>query len=477
MSRIKYILTLFILMIASQLSAQIGQETRFDRELRSNDDQALRAFVESKENIDVKKKSQNLDISGDVRLFWQNVREKGLSLYGTSSSIDSSDSIHENYRNFRGGDHVGTDRLPLSTNIFDVEFNLKFKYNYKKSWAMAHLQFDNPAGAKASVRCRETAAIFNRSGSHILSEDERNTRRNLKGSGAGAGIYLKKAYAGYNVYADGDERFDIEVGRRKLNDVFISEIQFSNYFDGLLFKYAQSLGKFASFYWNLGGFVIDQRVNHFGYVTEFGFLDIYDTGLDLRYSFISWNKNGKNRCLIRNAYGTQFQNSQFTLTYLITPTIGCYELPVELYSGLVINHAAEKNKFTHGKKENLGWYAGVYIGNSDKEGDWSIDIEYAVVQAQAVPDPDVASIGRGNIFNEFIYDVVLLDGLDSGSDYYEFIPRRGNGNFIGWKFEYLYLLTDNLSLDVIYQWSRAKNPRIGGHHNYYDFNIEVIYAF
>jgi hypothetical protein len=36
---------------------------------------------------------------------------------------------------------------------------------------------------------------------------------------------------GYTLYADGQHRWNLEIGRRKLNDIFESEIQFSNRFD------------------------------------------------------------------------------------------------------------------------------------------------------------------------------------------------------------------------------------------------------
>lgn len=475
MKRVNYLIFFFVftLFAIKDVSAQIGQETSFDRQLRSIDDQPLREFVESKENIDVKQKANNLDISGDVRFYWQNLQEKGESLYeNISSSGDNQNSsrTHEKYRAFRGGNHVDREGLPLGKNIFDVEFNLKMKYSYKKSWAMAHIQLDNPAGSRASVRCKEEFPIFNESGSKVVERKSRNTRRNLKGSGLAAAINLKRAYIGYNVWADGKHRVDIELGRRKFDDIFLSEIQFGNRFDGILLKYATAFDEIADFYWNTGAFVIDQRVNHFGYVTELGLLNIGDYGIDLRYSFVNWSKYGRNRCFYRNPEGTDFANSQISFSYKITPEFFCTEVPVEFYGGFLVNHAAKATRFTKNKKENLGWYGGIYLGQVIKEGDWAIDIEYVVVQAQAVPDADISSIGRGNIFNEGLFDE--MDDLGSLD-----IPRRGNGNFYGWRLNYLYALTDNLTADFVYQWSQAQNRRIGGTHSYHDFEMEVIYAF
>ncbi len=281
------------------------------------------------------------------------------------------------------------------------------------------------------------------------------------------------------------------MGRRKLDDIFESEIEFSNRFDGILLKYATALGDFSDFYWNVGTFVIDEHVNHFGYATEFGFLDIYDTGLDLRYSFIDWTKRGRNRCFIRHPIGASFQVSQISFSYTINPTFGCdKKMPIEFYGGFLVNHAAKSTLFTHHKKKNLGWYAGVYIGNVDKKGDWALDLEYIAVQAQAVSDYDVGSIGRGNILDELLTDIFdetfpytneeisFEDPYSVPSSYIVgYFPRRGNANFQGWRAEFLYAITDNLSLDMIYEFSKEEDRRIGGKHRYSDFEVEIVYAF
>lgn len=484
----------------------IGQETSFGRQLNTRDDQPVREFVESKENIDVREKAQNLEISGDVRFEWRSIREKGVVLFVNPYSVSYNDSgqisksdFHQNYRALRGGDHVDIRGIPLSTNDFDVEFNLKFKYTYKDAWASAHLQFDNPAGIRGRNDCFGTFAVFNRDGSEVEDFVSRDSRFALKGSGEGSLITLKRAYIGYNILADGKHRLDIEMGRRKLNDVFDSEVEFTNRFDGILLKYAAAVEDVFDWYWNTGVFVIDERVNHFGWVTEIGLLDIYETGLDVKYSFIDWEKRGKNRCFIHNPLGARFQNSQISLSYTFSPVTikdnkgKDKDLPVELYGGFLVNHAAKKTVFTNWKRKNLAWYAGVYIGNVDQKGDWSVDIEYVVVQAFAVPEYDVGSIGRGNILDENLLDI--LDEsfpCNTGTPYYGdsylsssfpssnivgYFPRRGNTNFIGWRFEFLYAITDNFSIDAIYEFSREEDRDIGGPHYYADFEIEAIYAF
>lgn len=495
----KYLIPFFIAGYSTTaLYAQnFGQETAFDRQLRSNDDQPLREFVESKENIDIREKSKNLEISGDVRFEWRNIQEKGIALYkGDESSGDDEygygekedrESSHKNfketYRYLRGGNHVDQRGIPISVNDFDVEFNLKIKYTYKDAWAKAHLQFDNPCGIRGRNDCFGEFAVFNKDGTEVVEKIRRDNRFSEKGSGDGFAVNLKRAYIGYNIYADGVHRLDIEAGRQKLNDIFDSEVQFSGRFDGILLRFASAVEDKFDWYITGGGFVIDERVNHFGWAAEIGFLDIYDTGFDVKYSFIDWMKKGKNRCFIWNPIGTKFQDSQITLTYTFSQCVAGMEIPFELYSGFLVNHAAKKNVFTAGKKKNLAWYAGVYIGNVDKKGDWSVDIEYIGVQAQAVSEYDVGSIGRGNVLDENNVDILNEtfphhhSSSIPSSGIVGYFPRRGNTNFIGWRCEFLYAITDNLSIDIAYEASREEDRRIGGKHHYRDFEIEAIYAF
>lgn len=496
MKLFKYLLPFIIIgsTIPAVYAQRFGQETAFDRTLRTRDDQPVREFIESKENIDVREKSKNLEISGDVRFEWCSIQEKGIALYETEEEEYGGEygeekvpakRLRENYRYLRGGNHVDHKGIPISVNDFDVEFNLKIKYIYENSWAKAHLQFDNPCGIRGRNDCFGESPVFNKNGSRVNGKVPRDSRFAMKGSGDAFAVNLKRAYIGYNPYADGAHRLDIELGRQKLNDIFESEVQFSSRFDGALMRFASSYDEVFDWYVTGAGFVLDERVNYFGWAVEFGLIDICDTGFDVRYNFIDWVKRGKNRCFIDNPLGTKFQNSQISLTYTFSQCMFGKEIPIELYGGFLVNHAAKKTVFTHNKKKNLAWYSGVYIGNVDKKGDWSIDIEYIAVQAQAVSDYDVGSIGRGNIYDESSLDIldekfVHENSSSSGkpsSGIIGYYPRRGNANFVGGRFEFLYAITDNLSIDLSCQYSQQEDRRIGGPHRYRDFEIEAIYAF
>lgn len=487
----------YLVLLALGLTTQTfgQQETGFERQVDNRDDTAVREFVESKENIDVREKSSNLEISGDVRFVWQNKHESGRVLFVQKSSDSDiimpipKSRLHQETRSLRGGDHVNRDNIPISYNDFNVKFNLKVKYDFDKTWAMGHLQFNNQAGIAATTDCEGKFPVFNASGSRVVDNININRRFVGHGSGVGSGINLKRAYIGHNLYADGKHRLDLEIGRRQLDDIFMSEIQFDNYFDGVLFEYAGEIDKVSDWYFKAGVFIVDQRVDHFGWATEIGFLHLFDTLWDVRYSFIDWRKDGFTRCFVNDPEGTRYQISQVTLGYQITPKIFKYDVPMELYGAFLINTAAHKNKFTYGKRANLGWYFDLYAGNVVKKGDWSFEFIYAVVQAQAVPDFDVAGMTRGNILNnkqqDFAPGSFSLSTSDfsnpssslSPSDIKGYFVGQGNANYQGCLFDFLYAVTDNFSIDLSYEFSTAFDKHIGGSHNYHNLEFEFLYAF
>lgn len=432
MKLFKYLLPLIVAVgFASNAFATLDQDgSRFLEELNERDWEKLYDFINTKRTIDLAEKDTNLTISGDVRTEWRHLNEKGVfPPTGHVQRLRGSGTFDPNKNN-----------LPISRNDFDIEFNLRFDYVCDRAWAVAHVQYDNSAGVDDNGKSCE--------------EDPKG----YHGSGFCDDLCLKKAYWGYNLCCDGSSRFDIEVGRRNLYNVFDSKIQFLSRFDGILLKYTDSWECVADLYLYWAGFVVDERVNHFAWVTEFGFLNIADTGFDFKYSFIDWAKRGRNRCLERNPIGMRFRISQFTFVYHFDPEILC--VPAKLYGAFLWNHNNNRNHLTHGKRENLGWYVGFTVGEVVEEGDWAFDLQYQVVQAEAIPDDDVSGIGRGNVLNESFTQV-----------------GRGNTNYKGWRLEGLYALTDNLTIDSILEWSRQETKSIGGRHHYSKFEVEAIYAF
>lgn len=452
----KYLLSLALAIsfLANIAHADEQDHTRFEEELNERDFDALRDFLKAKRALDVDERACTLSLSGDVRTEWRNLNETCCG------------------ERLRGGDSTDVSGFkPISRNDFDIEFNLYFNYVYDRTWAVAQVRYDNSAGVDDNGHpCFDNDDEDNEACNSCCKDKARRCigdREGYHGSGACDDLCLKKAYMGYNFYESDCARFDVELGRRgNLYSVFDSNIQFLSRFDGLLLKYDTQCECFADMFIHAAGFVVDERVNHFAWITEFGFLDIFDSDVDFKYSFIDWEKHGKNRCFVHNPRGFRFLNSQFTLAYNINPDwIG---VPIKLYGAFLINHAAHRifeddvdGEFGHRTRANIGWYTGILIGRVRKEGDWALEVQYQYVEAQAMPDDDAAGITRGNVLDES----------------FTTCSRRGNTNYKGVKIEGLYAVTDNITLDSIVEWSKAANKHIGGRHTYSKFELEAIYAF
>lgn len=449
MNFLRHILSLAIVALAFSATANAEcNNSSARRQTINRDFKAVQEYVNSKRTIPVEEKSCNLSIAGDVRFDWASIIERfnggraRNGRYGTTNAWQVSP-----YQV-----NLAPPGIPYTTNEFDVQFNLYLDYKCDRAWAVVWVQYDNGAGIAPTRSCATDP-------------------QGLKGSGCCDGLCLRKAYMGYNLYADGSSRFDIEVGRRPLFTLFDSRIQFQSRFDGVVLKYNRNLNCWGDYYLYIGGFVIDERANHFGAVGETGVLNIYDTGLDFRYSYIDWKSllaHDVNRCGIGNPAGVQFRVNQFLLAYNFNPDYLC--MPAQIYGAFLWNAAAKPLTSTldptaAAKRANVGWYAGFIIGEVCREGDWSLDINYQYVQAQAIPGRDVSGIGRGgnNIYNDTLYGA-----NEAQLDY---------TNYQGWRFEALYALTDNLSLDTSLEFSSQIDEIFGGTNSYSKFQLEAIYAF
>lgn len=490
------VLTLGITSVAfgDPVFINVQDGSRFEEELNERDWEALHEFVNTKRTIDVKEKAKNLTITGDVRFEWRHLYEEvnGHRLRGRNATTLGKpnarpDSILETEDEIIQDPTLLAEYgapLPISRNDFDIECNLWFDYVCGRTWAVAQLQFDNSSG----VDDEEDSCAVDPEGYH--------------GSGKCNDICLKRAYFGYNLYScDSGGRLDLEVGRRRLYNIFDSKIEFLSRFDGILLKYSSKWEMIADWYFQLAGFVVDERVDQFAWATEMGILNIMDSGFDFKYSLIDWQKFGTNRCLrhadeensddpfknpllcpvlrrhncyTRNPRGFKYVVSQFLVYYHLNPEWLCK--PAYLYGAFLINHAQpktllerERRHHKHHKhhkdffsvRANMGWYLGFNIGEVVKEGDWAFNIEYQVVQAFAIPDGDVAGISNGNVLDNSITARF----------------HRGNTNYEGWRLEGLYAVTDNLTLDSIIEWTREYDKKIGGRHHYSKFELEAIYAF
>lgn len=444
--------------VAATMNAQDMNPGRYDSEINERDSDVLRDFLDQKKMIDFVKDGAEITIDADIHAEWRNMNETldGKKLRGRGATTVSLG----NYVGANGEVYPVGSVLPVAHNDFDAEFNLHFTYDTKRTWAVAHLQFDNSMGVDDSgIVCK-----IDPHGWH--------------GSGNVQDIALKQAYIGYQVYKDDDNLFEIEIGRRgNIYKIFDSEIQFLSRCDGIVLRYNgkwQNVGEVCA---RMIGFVVDERVKQFAYGAEVALEGVAGTGLDVKYSLIDWRFNRKNRCF-KTPWAFDFLVSQLTFVYNFKPS--CYTLyqPLKVFAAAACNHAANKRGFRVNKKEtnaagflvveadpsmgrkNWGWYAGFTLGDINKEGDWSFEAMFQWVEAKAVPDRDASGIGNGNVLGETFTQI-----------------GRGNTNFWGAKFEGLYALTDELTLDTIVEFSHSIDPDIAGRHTYSKFELEAVYAF
>lgn len=429
---------------AAAVNADEQDGSRFEEELNERDFDALREYLKSRRTLDIESSTSSLNISGNVRTEWRHLNETCKD------------------QRLRGHGCVDFAGRPVSRNDFDIEFNLRFDYICGDTWATAQMRYDNSAGVDDNGHpCIKNQDFDPKDCCRKQAGQCIGDKHGFHGSGSCDDLCLKKAFFGYELYSDCSSSCYFELGRRgNLYDVFDSNIQFLSRFDGLLLKYERSWENVTDWYIQAAGFLVDERVNHFAWVTEIGFLNIADMGIDFKYSIIDWEKHGINRCFVRNPAGFRFINSQFTTYYHLKPDV--IGKKAKLYAAFLVNHAARKlHVHNRGKYQNIAWYAGIYLGEVRKEGDWAIEVQYQYVEAQAMPDEDSGGICRGNHLDES----------------FTTCSRRGNTNFKGWKFEGLYAFTDHITLDTIIEWSKAADSSIGGKHTYSKFEMEAIYAF
>lgn len=436
-----WIVAIFAVMGCLSSMAYADSDSAHDSEVNEKDDKALREFLASKRAEDLINKGSNIILSGDVRTEWRHMTERV--------------GHHHPRRGFWCSRNC--DGLPISKNDFDIEANLWVNYTYGCAWAIANLQFDNAAGIDDNSCCCD---ISDCRSSKEAAED--CTLDRFHGSGRCDKLCLKRAYIGYTAFDDCG-RLDIELGRRRMYDVFESDIEFLSRFDGILLKYSNSFECFSDWYIKWGGFLVDERVNQFAWASELAFFNICDSGFDFKYSYIDWSHKGRSRCGGRNPKGFDYHISQALINYNIDPEL--LSTRAVVYGAVLYNHTAnqvgraihdDEHDHHKGKKHRgLGWYTGILVGEVEKEGDWSLELEYQYVDRNAIPFDDESGIGLGNVLEDCCGEVIT----------------RG---YQGWQVEFLYAVTDNLTIDSILESSRSTESH---RHTYSKVEIEAIYAF
>jgi hypothetical protein len=326
---------------------------------------------------------------------------------------------------------------------------LMLDYRTERTWAAIRWRFDNRAG------------IF---------------------GGTKDGIALDRAFMGARLLEYENYTTDIELGRRRLNNMFDSRIEFNSIFDGILLSYDAGFENVGNFYTHVGAFIVDQREHHYGYVGEIGLFNIANTGFYTKYSLIDWDTHSypnvvfipeEDDCTVYCYPNRRFDFiiSQWLLGYRFVPEK--LDKVVIFYAAGLWNHRAQKLPITNNRRLNWGAYAGFSIGELKKKDDWSLDTNYQFVAPQAVPDFDSSGIGLGNAANTGFY-TVKQDGTGRPT------TRRnaaGNVNFRGYQITLQYLLTNNITLFQSWQDSRTLYKSVGPNRSFKQYEIEFIYGF
>lgn len=388
------------------------------------DPRVLRDFIESRGLIECRQKSGKLTIAGDVRARWIATGEKvgGFKKRGQGTNT--------------------------AINIFKSEFNLLLDYATEKSWMTTKTKFSAFDGIDG---------------------------------GSATKVSLDRAFIGYDIYECGDEDFYIEVGRSGLDLLFDSRVEFASTFDGIHLYYTDEWDCIGTFMIHGGPFIVDGYTNHYAWVIETGLRNWLDTGFGFKYSIVDWGRHaptwgyGIKKEDGKDLNDTIIDNPRYR--FLISQMLFSYEQKIDflgcktlyIYAAVLSNHDAKKSPTTNNLYANKAWYAGFTLGKLCKACDWSVDINYQEVGAQAVPEFDLAGIGHGNADDVFLASAIF-NGASAAN-------ARGFTNYRGLEMLALYALTDTLSLRAKAAYSVPLNSSIGGHFRYKTFEMAAIYAF
>lgn len=393
-------------------------DVQFDekRDPEADDMEALRRWIRDKRLVTVKEIGGDLSISGEVRTEFQDTSEvrNGIRQRGNGAAFDRAQYA------------------------WDVEVNIMIDYRTDRTWAAIKLEFDDDMGQR---------------------------------SGTVNKIRLEKAYLGGRIIPGDTFTFDAEIGRRYLFNVFDSRVEFSSIFDGALLRFNKAWPSIGDYYVNIGALLVNDKTNHYAFVTEMGGLRIANVGLNIKYSIIDWYKPAANEF---NRLRYKYLVSQLLPSYQFYPAwIG--KKMIKFYAAGLCNHLASGVPQTHGQRQNWGWYAGLSIGLVKKAHDWAIDANYQWMQAQVVPEFDSNGIGRGNTAQVGFYTLNLNGDPASGAT--TAANAVGGGNYKGFEIEALYAFTDNLTVLQNFKYSNTLYKTIGPNLRYKQYELEFIYAF
>lgn len=446
------------------------------------DFKTVQDWIKLRRAIPLQDKACNLMISGDIRMAGRYLDEKRADVHMRGKGAPRDLAVNNG--------------AFIARTLYDIDFNLRFDYRGECTWAVAEVGFDNKAGINCNPRAGfrqelvgwdpafgeleplpavgPNAAI---DGSAFYEPDNAlawaGDPCGIQGSGSCCRVCLRKAFFGYNLFEDCDNRLDIEIGRRSLYDIFDSRVQFGSRADGILLRYSTCLECVGDFYVNGGVFVVDYRSNHYGLAVEAGVLNICDCGVELKYSLIDWKLNGTNAWGCEDPFGMKYITSQIMAAYNFQLPFTCEN--AQIYGAFLINHAAQRDPRFNNRRENVGFYVGATIGEIVNEGDWALDVNFQYIEAATFMEKDLTGIGRGNVHAV----PISLSDWGAGSTSSGAVPPVNVADF-GWlnyqgiHAELLYAVTDQFVLKG--QFDYSKNIR-RNKTNFTKVEVAAMYSF
>jgi hypothetical protein len=400
-------------------TADVSSEDKRDSD--RDDMEALREWIKNKRLVTVKEIGGDLSLSAEVRTEFQ-------------ATSEIKNGVQQRTQNTK------------PKYAWDNEVNLMFDYRSDLTWAAIKVEFDNDMGIRSGTLNK---------------------------------IRLEKGYFGGRVLQGDTYSLDLELGRRSLFNVFDSRIQFASLFDGGLVRFSKVTTGVGEFYANLASFIVNDLAKHYGFVTELGALRIGETPFSLKYSLIDWyvpNSEDVALTLLR----FRFVISQLSASYDFSPYWFGKKQQLRLYAGVLTNHVALKNPLAkagvHGQafgRRNWAGYAGFSFGTARKKGDFAFNANYQVVEAQAIPEYDMLGIGRGNTAGVGLY----TNSTDGSGGATTKATACGNTNFHGPEVEFLYLLTNAMTVQNIFKFSTRLDDNLGPSFTFTQWETEFIYAF
>lgn len=361
--------------------------------LNETDMREIREYVEKTRAITVKDKEASLKIGGEVRAGHRYFKDRvgGQKLSGRSSgySVPVTDPTLRTWNPTASTQPPATGFYPPTpSSVFPIKARLSLEYDKNETYAHSLLQFDNLGGIE-----------------DYFYDSSYTGGRPIYGKfkPGGGGISLARAVYGYRFIDTEQQKLAVEIGRRQMDDVFLSPVQFNSKFDGALVRYTNSDLEIGDLTLDAGAFIVDSRVYHFGQAMQLGLVNPTN-GLFASYSLINWHKDGQyadgtwgniskaNQPNAMENMSYRFMNSQGVIGIALPEEM--MGKMTKLSVGGLVNHKAKKVARTNNKKENTAYFLNVEYGDaksSGKAGDWKIAASLQTVGAQAVQELEALS--------------------------------------------------------------------------------------